>query len=419
MTRGQVDLVLIAAAWSAGAGVLGLCVVYLFRRRSLRWLTGSVAVVAVVAVLAGMVGTANAMFLSGHDFGVLIWVALVAGVVAVGAGAAPGAAIPPGWGAPPTALFLPGPAWGGWFGGAWGAGVGGGPAGAAGGRAIAGWSPALQADARRFGESGEFSSSGERGPVELQRLADELARTSRTLQDSRAREARLEESRRELVAWVSHDLRTPLAGLRAMTEALEDGLADDPSRYHRQIRAEVDRMVRMVDDLFELSRIHAGNLSLSLEPVLLGDVVSEAIASADPVARARGVRLGGGVEEGLEVVADSAELSRVVGNLVMNAIRHTPSDGVVEVVGRSGPRGVELSVTDGCGGLSEEDMQRAFDVAWQGSRARTPDAAGVFGSGAGLGLAIVKGIVEAHSGEVSVANHDPGCRFLVSLPRPA
>ena len=373
MTRDQVDIVLIAAAWSAGAGVLGLCVVYLFRRRSLRWLTGSVAVVAVVAVVAGMVGTANAMFLSGHDFGVLIWVALVAGVVAVAAGAAVGTA-------------------------------------------ISGWSTALQADARRFGESGEFSSSGERGPVELQRLADELARTSRTLQDSRAREAHLEESRRELVAWVSHDLRTPLAGLRAMTEALEDGIADDPSRYHRQIRAEVDRMVRMVDDLFELSRIHAGNLSLSLEPVLLGDVVSEAIASADPVARARGVRLGGGVEEGLEVVADSAELSRVVGNLVMNAIRHTPSDGVVEVVGRSGPRGVELSVTDGCGGLSQEDMERAFDVAWQGSRARTPDTAGVFGSGAGLGLAIVKGIVEAHAGEVEVANHAPGCRFLVTLP---
>ena len=83
------------------------------------------------------------------------------------------------------------------------------------------------------------------------------------------------------------------------------------------------------------------------------------------------------------------------------------------------PDGVELSVTDGCGGLSEEDMERAFDVAWQGSRARTPDVAGVFGSGAGLGLAIVKGIVEAHQGKVSVANQLAGCRFLVHLPRPA
>jgi signal transduction histidine kinase len=375
VTKDQVDIVLIAAGWAGGAGVLGLGVVWLFRRRSVRWLTGAVAVVAVVAVLAGMVGTANAMFLSGHDFDVVLLVSLVAGGVAMAAGAVVGTA-------------------------------------------MSSWSQALQAEARRFGESGEFvSRSG--GPVELQGLSDELARTSLKLQESRAREARLEESRRELVAWVSHDLRTPLAGLRAMTEALEDGMADDPSRYHRQIRAEVDRMVRMVDDLFELSRIHAGNLRLALEPVALGDLVSEAIASADPVARARGVRLGGGVDDGLEVVGDPAELSRVVGNLLMNAIRHTPADGVVEVVGRSGPEGIELSVTDGCGGLSEEDMARAFDVAWQGSAARTPDVAGVFGSGAGLGLAIVKGIVEAHDGTVSVVNQVPGCRFLVHLPRPA
>jgi len=375
VTKDQVDIVLIAAGWAGGAGVLGLAVVWVFRRRSVRWLMGAVAVVAVVAVVAGMVGTANAMFLSGHDFDVVLLVALVAGLVAMIAGAVVGTA-------------------------------------------LSGWSHALEDEARRFGDSGTFVSAS-RGPLEFQRLSDELSRTSRRLQESRDRETRLEDSRRELVAWVSHDLRTPLAGLRAMTEALEDGIAEDPSRYHRQIRAEVDRMVRMVDDLFELSRIHAGNLRLSLEPVVLGDLVSEAIASADPVARARGVRLGGGVDDGLEVVGDAAELSRVVGNLLMNAIRHTPADGVVEVVGRAGPEGVELSVTDGCGGLTEEDMERAFDVAWQGSAARTPDVAGVFGSGAGLGLAIVKGIVEAHEGKVSVANHVPGCRFQVLLPRPA
>ena len=100
------------------------------------------------------------------------------------------------------------------------------------------------------------------------------------------------------MSWVSHDLRTPLAGMRAMAEALEDGMAEDPARYHRQIRAEVDRMVRMVDDLFELSRIHAGVLTLSPETVALTDVVSEAIAGADPMARARSVRLGGSVERG-------------------------------------------------------------------------------------------------------------------------
>ena len=142
--------------------------------------------------------------------------------------------------------------------------------------------------------SGEFVGRDDAGPAELRRPVRRAGHaTSERLAESRAREARLEESRRELVSWVSHDLRTPLAGLRAMTEALEDGMAEDPARYHRQIRAEVDRMVRMVDDLFELSRIHAGMLRLEPEPLLLGDLVSEAIAGADPVARARNVRLGG------------------------------------------------------------------------------------------------------------------------------
>lgn len=369
----QMQVVLIAAAWAGGVGVLGLGVAWLLRRLSVRWLATLVAVVAVGAVVAGMLGTARAMFLSDHDFGVVLLVALVAGVVAVAVAMA----------------------------------VGG---------AFAGWSHSLQQDARRFGDSGEFVG-GSRGPAELRALSDELARTSAKLAESRAREARLEESRRELVSWVSHDLRTPLAGLRAMTEALEDGLAEDPARYHRQIRSEVDRMVRMVDDLFELSRIHAGVLRLSLQPVALGDLVSEALAGADPVARARKVRLGGSVEDGVLVRADPAELSRVLSNLLMNAIRHTPADGVVEIRGRAVPEGVELSVTDGCGGLSAEDMARVFDVAWQGSTARTPHAAvGPAGSGAGLGLAIVKGIVEAHRGRVAVANHAPGCQFLVQLP---
>ena len=313
------------------------------------------------------------MFLSGHDLGVITLVAAVAGVVAL-----------------VFALAV--------------------------GSALARWSRRLQDEARRFGESGAFASEPS-GPAEFTALSEELRRTSEKLAESRNRELTLEQSRRELVSWVSHDLRTPLAGLRAMTEALEDGLVDDPSRYHAQMRSEVDRMVRMVDDLFELSRIHAGVLRISPEPVALGDVVSEALAGADSVARARGVRLGGQVEEDVLVTADPAGLSRVVSNLLMNAIRHTPADGVVEVRGRATPDGVELSVTDACGGMKAEEIGRVFDVGWQGTSARTPDHGDpTGGAGAGLGLAIVKGIVEAHLGQVAVANHEPGCRFLVTLP---
>ena len=373
MTHDQVVIVLTTAAWSGGVGLLGGLLLWATRRASVVWLTVGVATTAILAVVAGTVATSRAMFLSGHDLGVISLVAAVAGIVAL--------------------LFA-----------------------LAVGSALARWSRELRDEARRFGESGSFVA-GASGPAEFTALSDELRRTSEKLAESRDRELALEQSRRELVSWVSHDLRTPLAGLRAMTEALEDGLADDPARYHAQMRAEVDRMVRMVDDLFELSRIHAGVLRLSPQPVALGDVVSEALAGADSVARARGVRLGGQVEEDVLVTADPAGLSRVVSNLLMNAIRHTPADGVVEVAGRAVEEGVELSVTDGCGGLGPEEMARVFDVAWQGGAARTPGDAGL-GGGAGLGLAIVKGIVEAHRGRVWVENRDggSGCRFLVTLP---
>jgi signal transduction histidine kinase len=237
-------------------------------------------------------------------------------------------------------------------------------------------------------------------------------RSHERLQEAQQREQQLERSRRELVAWVSHDLRTPLAGLRAMAEALVDGLAEDPQRYHRRMLAEVDRMASMVDDLFELSRIHAGALQLTLQPVGVRDLVSESIAGAQVVAHARRVAVDGSIEPGLEVPADPGALSRVVGNLVMNAIRHTPADGVVVVEGRHDGAMVELSVTDACGGIDDADLGRVFDVAWRGDQARTPEPY----AGAGLGLAIVKGLVEAHRGTVAVANRAGGCRFVVRLP---
>jgi signal transduction histidine kinase len=171
-------------------------------------------------------------------------------------------------------------------------------------------------------------------------------------------------------------------------------------------------MTRMVDDLFELARLNSGTLQLSLESVSLDEAISEALSIGDPVARANGVRLGGYAEPGLAVLADSRELGRMLGNLVTNAIRHTPNDGTVNVIGRSSDTGVELVVSDGCGGIPEDDLPRVFDVAWRGSHARTPGAM----SGAGLGLAIVRGIAEAHSGTVSVDNIVGGCEFRVLLP---
>jgi signal transduction histidine kinase len=288
------------------------------------------------------------------------------------------------------------------------------------GFALVQWSHSLREDVRRVGAGGTVAVNG-RGPREFQELSAELATAHRRLAESRTRESRLEQSRRELVSWVSHDLRTPLAGMRAMSEALEDGLASDPGRYHRQISSEVDRMVQMVDDLFELSRVQAGSLRIAPEQVPVGDLVSEAIAGAHPVASARGVRLDGAVEPGLQITADPAAMSRILDNLIMNGIRHTPSDGLVEIHARAIVGGVELSVTDGCDGIPDAERARVFDLAWQGGAARTPErSSDVPTARAGLGLAIVKGIVEAHEGVVEVLNvpddADRGCRFVVRLP---
>ncbi|MGC4770070.1 sensor histidine kinase [Micromonospora sp. DT44] len=234
---------------------------------------------------------------------------------------------------------------------------------------------------------------------------------------ARERERRVEKGRRDLVAWVSHDLRTPLAGLRAMAEALEDRVVDDPAtvaEYHRRIRVQTDRMTRLVDDLFELSRINAGALRLTLSAVPLGEVVSDALAGTAPLAKARRIRLEAAESGWPTVLASEPELARVVGNLLLNAVHYTPSDGTVRVDAGSERDSAWLAIADTCGGIPEDDLPRLFDVAFRGEPARTPRPGGE-GSG-GLGLAIVRGLVEAHGGRVDVQNIGGGCRFVVRLP---
>ncbi|MFH8342371.1 sensor histidine kinase [Streptomyces sp. AM6-12] len=364
------DILLIALyafAAAAATGLAGAGVLRLIRRRSLTASLTVVAAVGVLAMLAGTLAVAWAMFLSPHDLTAVTTVVAMAAVVSLA-----------------TALLL--------------------------GRWVVARSREPADAARSFGDGGAFAAPGGPATAELEELSRELAATSARLAESRERERALETSRRELVAWISHDLRTPLAGLRAMAEALEDGVAADPDRYLRQIRAEVERLDGMVGDLFELSRIHSGTLSLSLARMSLYDLVGDALAGADPLAREHGVRLVGEGVAPVPVEVDGREMSRVLGNLLVNAIRRTPADGTVAVAAEHTDEGVMLSVTDGCGGIPEEDLPRVFDTGWRGTDARTPPA------GAGLGLAIVRGIVEAHRGRATVRNIPGGCRFEVTLP---
>jgi signal transduction histidine kinase len=283
------------------------------------------------------------------------------------------------------------------------------------GRRVAAASKLLLGAVQEVGRSGEYHRPTATLPAELAGLSDALDRAHHRLTEARDRERTLESSRRELVAWVSHDLRSPLAGLRAMAEALEDGVVTDPytvGSYHAQIRKETDRLTLMIDDLFELSRIHAGALRLSRRPAGLGELIGEALTSAEPVARAKGVRLHGSWGACRPLMVDTAEVGRALRNLVTNAVRHTPADGAVEVVGDEDGGMATVSVADSCGGIPPEHLPRVFDVAFRGEKARTPGPS----EGAGLGLSIARGIIEAHAGQIAVRNAGPGCQFMIRLP---
>jgi len=254
-------------------------------------------------------------------------------------------------------------------------------------------------------------------PAEITGLATELEATRKSLRLSRDHERALEQSRRELVAFMSHDLRTPLAGLRALAEGLEDGVIEDQVVALRQMRQTVDRMNGLVGDLFELSRLNAlpALPAQTRSPLSLVELAYDVVGEAREHARRRHVDLVIDVADDadrLAVQGNGDELARALSNLVGNAVRHTHVDGQVVVSARRAPDGgARIDVTDGCGGIKDDDLARVFDIGWRGEPERGPEEAG-----AGLGLAIARGVVESHSGSISVANVDGGCRFEVGLP---
>jgi signal transduction histidine kinase len=229
---------------------------------------------------------------------------------------------------------------------------------------------------------------------------------------ARELEARAEADRRELVAWVSHDLRTPLAGIWAISEAVEDGVAADVPAAMRQVRDAVGQMGDLVDTLLALSRLQAADPALQKTEVDVGDLVSEAVAALLPLADVEGVRLAGSAAPMVRAVVAPGEVRRAVANLVVNGIRHTPRGGeVTTTVTRDADR-VVVDVVDQCGGIPDDVIGRVFETGYRATPARTPGG----GGGSGLGLAIVAGVAQAHGGFAEVANVEGGCRFTLGLP---
>ncbi|MHA0285475.1 sensor histidine kinase [Mycobacterium sp. C3-094] len=228
-----------------------------------------------------------------------------------------------------------------------------------------------------------------------------------------------EHSRRRLVAFVSHDLRTPLAGIRAVSEAIADGVVpDDEVRVHaKHIEHESVRLSEMVDDLFEMSKINAGALTPSFDKVALDEVVDDVLAAHRIAAERAGVQLEANLpEEPVRVVGSDRALVRVLSNLVANAIAHTPEGGRVELALGADENSAWARVDDTGVGIDEADLPRVFDVAYRGSNSRVPRADSSLPSGSGLGLAIAAGLVQAHRGTLSAHNLPTGARFEVRLP---
>jgi signal transduction histidine kinase len=365
------QLVTITVLASIATAVVGRVVLWRFAPRSLRTQAVVVGATASAVVIAGILTAANAMFISTHDRNVLlVVVALAAAASAV------------------AALQL---------------------------ASSFGTDAAVVARITETLGAPDRAAPTERLRIkEMEQLATQLREAEARLDAARERERAMEASRRELVAWISHDLRSPLASIRALAEALEDEIVtepDDVARYHRSIRIESERLAALVDDLFELSRLHAGAVRTASESIAIGELVADAVTGIQASSEMKGVRVVVDLDGADEAVVPAADVLRIVRNLLDNAVRHTPRGGTVVVEVRSGPGAVTLSVLDECGGIPERDMGRVFDVAFRGDAARRRDA----GSG-GLGLTIAKGLAEAHAGTIDVRNLGPGCRFEVRIP---
>jgi signal transduction histidine kinase len=275
----------------------------------------------------------------------------------------------------------------------------------------------LATTAQRVAEGDLAARVSINGRDEVARVGQAFNEMAAQLQQAAAQRQELDTLRRDLIAWTSHDLRTPLTSIRAMIEALHDGLVDDPEmaqRYYRTIRADVIALNSLIDDLFELAQMDTGGLALEKAPHSLHDLISDALESFQALAGQRGVSLVGQVAADIQLVwLNAPKLSRVLANLLSNALRYTPPGGHVQVTAEQTAEGVMVVVEDNGVGFNPADLPRVFEQFYRGEQARSRAT-----GGAGLGLAIARGIVEAHGGRIWAENvAGQGARISFVLPR--
>ncbi len=258
------------------------------------------------------------------------------------------------------------------------------------------------------------------GNDELAELAQAFNMMARDLEAAAAQRAMLEQSRRDLIAWASHDLRTPLASMQLVIDALVDGVAEDEAtrqRYLNTAQREIANLKELINDLFELSQLESGHIDLRLQETSLSDLLSDTLSALRAMAERRGIRLDGHVSSNIDPVQiDPEKIQRVLYNLLTNAIRHTPAGGEVLLSAAVVGNVVRVSVKDSGEGIATQDLPHIFERFYRGEPARTRDQDGQ--RGAGLGLAIARGLIEAHQGTIEVDSElGNGAQFSFTLPR--
>lgn len=274
----------------------------------------------------------------------------------------------------------------------------------------------LQQGAQRLA-TGDFSARVIINEIdELSDVAEAFNKMADELEMSFARQKALEQARRNLTAAVSHDLRTPLTSIRAMIEAIIDGVVTDPptiQRYHATIHSQIQSLSGLINDLFELSKLESDQIQLNKEAINLNDLLSDVLESMQPQAKNKNVSLKAIFCEDLPTVrAELVKIQRVLYNLIQNAIRHTSDSGSISLMTTVVPTGIQVDVADTGEGISPDDLPYIFDQFFRGEKSRSRET-----GGAGLGLAIAKRIIEAHQGQIWVESQvGQGTRFSFVLP---
>ena len=276
----------------------------------------------------------------------------------------------------------------------------------------------LNAAAQQIAQGQLGSRVPEEGRDEMAQLAANFNAMAAQLEKAEQKQRELDSLRRDLLAWVGHDLQTPLASIRAIVEALADGVVEDPAttqRYLTTAKKDIQSLSTLIDDLFQMAQLEAGGLRLDVTPGSISDLISDTLESFSELAKRQGICLEGDVEPGIDLVRmDGQRIGRVLTNLVDNALRFTTSGGRIHLQARWDGHAIRVEVLNTGSGIAAEDLPHVFERFYRGEKSRSRSS-----GGAGLGLAIAKGIVEAHGGQIGVASQPGGeTRFFFTLPQP-